>query len=66
VIEQVPKGGFLIADNVLWSGKVLLPESEMDEDTLAIHQFNEKVRSDKRVETTLFPVRDGLMVMRRI
>lgn len=66
VIERMPAGAFIIADNVLWSGKILLPESEMDEDTLALHHFNQKVNSDQRVENVLFPVRDGLMVMRKM
>jgi predicted O-methyltransferase YrrM len=61
----MPSGAFIIADNVLWSGKILLPKEEMDEDTLAIHRFNQKVNSDPRVENVLFPVRDGLMVMRK-
>lgn len=66
IIERMPAGAFIIADNVLWSGKILLPESEMDEDTLALHHFNQKVNSDPRVENVLFPVRDGLMVMRKM
>lgn len=65
IIDSMPEGAYIIADNVLWSGKILLPENEMDEDTLALHLFNRKVASDPRVETLLFPVRDGLMVMRK-
>jgi predicted O-methyltransferase YrrM len=65
IVEHVPSGGFIIADNVLWSAKVLMKETEMDEDTLAIHKFNEKVASDPRVNCVLFPVRDGLMVMQK-
>jgi caffeoyl-CoA O-methyltransferase len=63
VIDKVKKGGLIIADNVLWSGKVV--ETEMDKDTLAIHGFNKKVSEDKRIETLLLPVRDGLMLMRK-
>ena len=63
VISKVRKGGIIIADNVLWSGKVLEPEKDMDADTRAISDFNKKVRTDSRVETVLLPVRDGLMVM---
>ncbi|MDI1354684.1 MAG: O-methyltransferase [bacterium] len=63
VIDKVNTGALLIADNVLWSGKVL--DAEKDAETLAIHQFNEKVKLDKRVSTILLPLRDGLMVMRR-
>ena len=63
VIDKVKKGGLIIADNVLWSGKVVSPENEMDEDTKAIHAFNKKVNNDKRVTNLLLPVRDGLMLM---
>ncbi len=63
VIDKVKKGGLIIADNVLWSGKVVLPENETDEDTKAIHSFNKKVNEDKRVTNLLMPVRDGLMLM---
>jgi predicted O-methyltransferase YrrM len=66
VIDKVNKGGYLIADNVLWSGKILLPEKEMDKDTLLIDAFNKKVQNDPRVENVLFPIRDGLMVMRKL
>lgn len=63
VIDKVKKGGLIIADNVLWSGKVLMPEKEMDADTKAIHDFNKKINQDKRVTNLLLPVRDGLMIM---
>jgi len=61
VFDKVRPGGFIIADNVLWSGKVL--DDEKDKDTLAIDAFNKKVASDARVETSILPVRDGLMVI---
>ncbi|MEO1049788.1 MAG: O-methyltransferase [Bacteroidota bacterium] len=65
-IDKVRKGGFIIADNVLWSGKVLLPrDAKVDKDTQAIIDFNAKVHTDDRVENVLFPVRDGLMVLRK-
>jgi caffeoyl-CoA O-methyltransferase len=63
VIDKVKKGGLIIADNVLWSGKVVMPENEMDPDTKAIHDFNKKINTDKRVTNLLLPVRDGLMLM---
>jgi predicted O-methyltransferase YrrM len=66
VFERVRPGGIIIADNVLWSGKVLEPAEDMDKDTRAIHSFNQKVRSDGRVECVLLPVRDGLLVIRKI
>lgn len=66
VIDRVPAGGYLIADNVLWSGKVLDEEQiEKDPDTAALVAFNEKIQSDDRVQNVLFPVRDGLMVIRK-
>ena len=64
VFDKVRQGGFLIADNVLWSGKVLNMETA-DKDTLAIHQFNEKIKKDTRVEKVLLTVRDGLLIIRK-
>ena len=66
VISKVRKGGFILADNVLWSGKVLEKESEMDSDTKAIVSFNKKVNEDERVKNLMLPIRDGVMVMRVI
>ena len=65
VIEQVRAGGFLIADNVLWSGKVAEHEKN-DRATESIRAFNQKVHADLRVQNVLFPVRDGLMIMRKL
>jgi len=64
VFDKVNKGGFIIADNVLWSGKVV--GDKIDKDTQAILDFNDKVHNDSRVENVLFPVRDGLMVLRKL
>ena len=66
VIDKIPSGGFILADNVLWSGNVNKPESEMDVSTKAIHDFNQKVHQDSRVENVLFPIRDGIMILRKI
>ncbi|ELR70434.1 O-methyltransferase [Fulvivirga imtechensis AK7] len=65
VIDKVTAGGFIVADNVLWSGKVV-NQDKADKDTQALLDFNRKVHNDTRVENVLFPVRDGLMVMRKI
>lgn len=65
VIDKLNKGGLIIADNVLWSGKITMSESAMDKETLALHQFNQFVQQDKRVENMLLPIRDGLMVVRK-
>ena len=63
VLPKVREGGFIIADNVLWSGRVL--EDVKDESTQALHDFNQKVLADDRVENVLLPIRDGLMVVRK-
>lgn len=63
VIDRLSDGGFIIADNVLWSGKVLLDVK--DEDTRALDQFNQKIMTDDRVENILLPIRDGLMLIRK-
>ena len=60
------KGGFIIADNVLWSGKVTQEISPNDNETSGIVEFNKKVNEDSRVENVLVPVRDGLMVLRKV
>lgn len=65
VIDKLKPGGLIIADNVLWSGKITMPESAMDRETLALHEFNTFVQQDARVENILLPVRDGLMVVRK-
>ena len=65
VIDKLNKGGLIIADNVLWSGKITMPETAMDKETLALHQFNQFVQQDSRVENILLPLRDGLMVVRK-
>ena len=65
VFDKVRLGGFIIADNVLWSGKVVQTEKKIDKDTQAILDFNRWVQEDDRVENVLFPVRDGLMVVRK-
>lgn len=64
VFEKVKPGGYIIADNVLWSGKVV--EEKKDKDTLAIHQYNEKVKNDPRVYNYILPLRDGLNIARKL
>ena len=65
VIDKLNPSGLIIADNVLWSGKITMPEKDMDRETLALHQFNQFVQQDSRVENILLPIRDGLMVVRK-
>lgn len=64
IFDKVNKGGFIIADNILWSGKVV--EEKKSKDTVALHAYNEKINQDKRVENYLVPIRDGLMVARKL
>ncbi|MBK6729634.1 MAG: class I SAM-dependent methyltransferase [Bacteroidetes bacterium] len=64
VFDKLVTGGWIIADNVLWSGKVV--ETEKDKDTLAIDAFNKKIQKDTRVENVIMSVRDGLMIVRKI
>jgi predicted O-methyltransferase YrrM len=64
IVDRVRSGGLIIADNVLWSGKVM--ESAVDEATQSLQVFNKKVNDDKRVETVILPVRDGLTLLRKI
>lgn len=64
VFDKVAKGGLIMADNVLWSGKVVQPKP--DKDARAILAFNEKVVNDPRVEVLLLPLRDGILMARKI
>jgi len=67
VIEKTAMGGFIIADNVLWSGKVTVkPGEKIDKDTKAIMDFNDYIHKNDRIENVLFPIRDGLMVIRKL
>lgn len=63
VFDRLKPGGFMLADNVLWSGKVTAPAD--DSDTRTMQQFNDYVNSDPRVEKVLLPVRDGLYLIRK-
>jgi len=65
VIEMIPSGGYILADNVLWSGKVIEEKSMNDKDTKAIMEFNSFVMNDDRVENVLLPIRDGLFLVRK-
>jgi caffeoyl-CoA O-methyltransferase len=65
IIDKLNVGGLIIADNVLWSGKITMPVSDMDRETLALHEFNNFIQNDARVENMLLPIRDGLMVIRK-
>jgi caffeoyl-CoA O-methyltransferase len=64
VFDKVPVGGFILADNVLWSGKVV--QAKEDKDTKAIKGFNQKISLDTRVKNMLLPLRDGIMIAQKI
>ena len=66
-LDKVRKGGFIIADNVLWSGKVVQPEpKKVDKDTQLLMEFNRMVHEDSRVSNILLPIRDGLMILQKL
>lgn len=65
VFDKVKPGGYIIADNVLWSGKVLEDYDSLDRETKIIMDYNQKVHEDDRVQEVLFPIRDGLMIARK-
>lgn len=65
VFDSVKVGGYIIADNVLWSGKVIDP-TKQDRETNLLREYNHFVHNDPRVEEVLLPIRDGLMVARKI
>lgn len=60
VLPKIRRGGLILLDNVLWSGKVLGPVSPKDSTTQILMEFNRKLNKDKRVRTVLLPIRDGL------
>ncbi len=64
MVPKMNKGGIILSDNVLWSGKVLEPLQPNDISTKVLLEYNERLRNDPRVETVLLPIRDGLTVSR--
>jgi caffeoyl-CoA O-methyltransferase len=64
LINRMRSGGFIIADNVLWSGKVV-DQDNNDKEARFLMKFNEHVQSDERVENILLPIRDGIMLIRK-
>ena len=65
VFDKVNKGGIIIADNTLWSGKVLELPADDDIATHGIIQFNEMIKNDNRVEKVILPLRDGMTIIRK-
>ena len=64
IVPMMNKGGIILSDNVLWSGKVLEPLQKNDSSTKVLLEYNELLKNDTRVETVLLPIRDGLTVSR--
>lgn len=65
VFDMIRPGGYILADNVLWNGKVVNELSPKDGQALAILHFNEKIKDDPRVSQVILPIRDGLMLIRK-
>lgn len=64
-VSRLRSGGLIIADNILWYGKVVLPVKDSDKETKAIKLFNETVSKDSRFDSLILPIRDGIMVARK-
>jgi len=64
IVPKMNKGGIILSDNVLWSGKVLEPLNPKDISTKILLEYNQLLKNDPRVETVLLPIRDGLTVSR--
>lgn len=65
VLDKMNSGGIILADNVLWYGKVLEEPKPNDKDTLILKEFNELVAKDNRVEAVILPIRDGISLIRK-
>src|SRR5690554_862012 len=65
VFNKVRPGGFILADNTIWGGKVLEPTAISDRQTKGIIAFNESVKNDSRIEKVILPLRDGLTIIRK-
>lgn len=66
IFDKVAKGGFILADNALWSGKVLENSTSADKETKGLIAFNDFVQQDQRIENVLLTVRDGIMMIRKL
>ena len=65
IFDKLRPGGIMLADNVLWSGKVVDEDKPVDQDTAAVLAFNQKIQDDPRIENVLLPIRDGIMLIRK-
>lgn len=66
VFDHIPVGGFILADNILWDGKVVDPDAADEEQTRGILDFNNLVQNDSRVRNVILPVRDGIMLVQKV
>ncbi|MBV5311660.1 MAG: O-methyltransferase [Prolixibacteraceae bacterium] len=66
VFNRVAVGGYILADNILWDGKVVDPDATNEEQTRGILDFNELVQNDPRVKNVILPIRDGIMVVEKV
>ena len=66
VFDKVRKGGYILADNTLWDGRVLEGENARDPETMGIIRFNEEIQHDVRVENVLLSIRDGVLLIRKL
>lgn len=64
IIDKVKSGGYILTDNVLWSGKVM--EENKDKETQNIHLFNQKLAADTRIQNVIIPIRDGINLARKL
>ena len=64
IIDKMNKGGIILSDNVLWSGKVVEKLDPKDKDTKALLAYNQLLNNDVRIETVVLPIRDGLTISR--
>lgn len=65
IFDKVKPGGYILSDNVLWSGKVVQQTGKIDKDTQLLQTFNAMIQNDDRVENILLPIRDGVMIARK-
>ena len=65
IIDKLNTGGIILSDNVLWHGKVVKPIETNDKSTKAVIDYNTLLKNDKRIETVLLPIRDGLTISRK-
>ncbi|MUU77951.1 O-methyltransferase [Winogradskyella endarachnes] len=66
IIDKLNSGGIILSDNVLWHGKVVEPLDEKDKSTKAVLDYNTLLKEDKRIETVILPIRDGLTISRKL